>query len=57
MKDVSDSFDQVQKKAGIKGWKAKFVKRKYALEEADVPKESPWLKVIYSFDGSYFSFT
>jgi DNA polymerase alpha subunit A len=57
MKDVSDSFDQVQKKAGIKGWKAKFVKRKYAFEEADVPKESSWLKVIYSFDGSYFSFT
>jgi DNA polymerase alpha subunit A len=57
MKDVSDGFDRVQKKVGIKGWKTKFVKRKYALEEADVLKESSWLKVIYSFDGSYFTFT
>jgi DNA polymerase alpha subunit A len=52
MKDVSDGFNRVQKK----GWKAKSVKRKYALGEADVPKESSWLKVIYGFDGSYFSF-
>ena len=51
MKDVFDDFDQVRKKAGIKGWKAKFVKRKYAFGEADVPKEASWLKVVYGFDG------
>lgn len=56
MKDVYDDFDRVRKKAGIKGWKAKFVKRKYAFGEADVPKESSWLKVVYGFDGTYFSF-
>jgi len=56
MKDVYDDFDRVRKKAGIKGWKAKFVKRQYAFGEADVPKESSWLKVVYGFDGTYFSF-
>jgi DNA polymerase alpha subunit A len=52
MKDVYDDFDRVRKKAGIKGWKAKFVKRKYAFGEADVPKDASWLKVVYGFDGT-----
>jgi DNA polymerase alpha subunit A len=56
MKDVYDDFDRVRKKAGIKVWKAKFMKRKYAFGEADVLKESSWLKVVYGFDGTYFSF-
>ena len=51
MKDVYDDFDRVRKKAGIKSWKAKFVKRKYAFGEVDVPKEASWLKVVYGFDG------
>ncbi|KAI0048775.1 hypothetical protein FA95DRAFT_1678116 [Auriscalpium vulgare] len=51
MPAVYQDFDQVRRKAGIKGWKAKFVKRKYAFEEPDVPKEErQWLKVVYGFD-------
>jgi len=30
------------------------VKRKYAFGEADVLKESTWLKAVYGFDGTYF---
>ena len=57
MPAVWKDFDQVRKKAGIKGWKAKFVKRKYAFGEPDVPREeTQWLKVVYEFQGmlSYF---
>ena len=56
MKDVFDDFDRVRKKAGIKNWKAKFVKRKYAFGETDVPKDASWLKVVYGFDGSFLLF-
>lgn len=57
MKDVYSDFDQVRKKAGIKTWKAKFVKRKYAFGVADVPKEeTSWLKVVYGFDGTSVAF-
>lgn len=52
MEDVYDDFDRVRKKAGIKNWKAKFVKRQYAFGEHDVPRqETEWLKVVYGFDG------
>lgn len=52
MKDVFDDFDRVRKRVGIKSWKAKPVKRKYAFGEKDVPKdETQWLKVVYGFDG------
>ena len=52
MPAVWKDFDQVRKKAGIKGWKAKFVKRKYAFGEPGVPREeTQWLKVVYGFDG------
>lgn len=57
MPAVWRDFDQVRKKAGIKGWKAKFVKRRYAFGEFDVPREeTQWLKVVYGFQGmlSYF---
>jgi DNA polymerase alpha subunit A len=54
MPAVWKDFDQVRKKAGIKGWKAKFVKRKYAFDEPDVPREEMrWLKVVYGFEGTY----
>ena len=52
--DVWQDFDQLRRKAGIKRWRAKWVKRKYAFGEADVPKEGSWLKVPYAFDGKYF---
>ena len=49
---VYSDFDRVRKKMGIKSWKAKAVKRKYAFGEPDVPKqESQWMKVVYGFDG------
>ena len=52
MPAVWKDFDQVRKRAGIKGWKAKFVKRKYAFGEPDVPREeAQWLKVVYEFQG------
>jgi DNA polymerase alpha subunit A len=57
--DVYADFDMVRAKFGIKRWKAKFVKRKYAFGERDVPKEErQWLKVVYGFDGggSYLVF-
>ncbi|KAH8116362.1 hypothetical protein DFH11DRAFT_1580132 [Phellopilus nigrolimitatus] len=50
IKDVYNDFDAVRKKAGIKTFKAKFVKRKYAFGEPDVPtNETKWLKVVYPF--------
>lgn len=50
--DVYNDFDRVRKKLGIKSFKAKFVKRKYAFGEPDVPRgEAQWLKVVYGFDG------
>jgi DNA polymerase alpha subunit A len=53
LNDVYDDFDRVRKKMGIKVWKAKFVKRKYAFGEQDVPREErEWLKVVYGFDGN-----
>jgi len=57
MQAVWKDFDQVRKKAGIKGWKAKFVKRRYAFGEADVPREeAQWLKVVYGFEGGFFDY-
>ncbi|KAJ7282017.1 DNA polymerase family B-domain-containing protein [Mycena rebaudengoi] len=49
--DVYNDVDMLRKKAGIKSWKAKFVKRNYAFGEADVPREeAQWLKVVYGFN-------
>ena len=39
---VYRDFDAVRKKAEIKSFKAKFVKRKYAFGEPDVPMGEPW---------------
>ena len=51
--DVYSDFDKIRKKAGIKSFKGKFVKRKYAFGEADVPRgEAQWLKIVYGFDGT-----
>ncbi|PCH44462.1 hypothetical protein WOLCODRAFT_105176 [Wolfiporia cocos MD-104 SS10] len=51
MTDVYSDFDRIRKNAGIKSWKGKFVKRKYAFGEKDVPKgEAQWFKVVYGFN-------
>ena len=51
---IYSDFDRLRKKAGIKSFKAKFVKRKYAFGEKDVPREErEWLKVVYPFTGMF----
>jgi DNA polymerase alpha subunit A len=53
--DVHQEFDTFRKRAGVKAWKGKFVKRKYAFGERDVPRgEAQWMKVVYGFDGLWF---
>jgi DNA polymerase alpha subunit A len=53
MPAVWKDFDQARKKAGIKGWKANVVKRRYAFDEPDVPREeAQWLKVVYELHGT-----
>ncbi|KII85843.1 hypothetical protein PLICRDRAFT_298164 [Plicaturopsis crispa FD-325 SS-3] len=48
--DVIDDFQRVRKHAGIKTFRAKPVKRKYAFGETDIPRgETEWLKVVYPF--------
>lgn len=57
LSDIYSDFDRLRKKAGIKSFKAKFVKRKYAFGEKDVPRgERQWLKVVYPFTGELLSF-
>ncbi|KAF8920856.1 hypothetical protein CPB85DRAFT_1372860 [Mucidula mucida] len=47
---VREDFDGIRRQYGIKGFKAKFVKRKYAFAEVEVPRdERDWLKVVYPF--------
>ena len=54
--DVHQEFDTYRKRAGVKTWKAKFVKRKYAFGERDVPRgEAQWMKVVYGFDGMWLT--
>ncbi|KAF9244111.1 hypothetical protein BU15DRAFT_86076 [Melanogaster broomeanus] len=48
--DVYDDFERIRRKVGIKGWKARWVKRKYAFDVKDVPKETEWMKVLYSYE-------
>ncbi|KAG6847687.1 hypothetical protein H0H93_006564, partial [Arthromyces matolae] len=49
--DVHGDFEMIRKEIGVKSWKGKFVKRKYAFGEKDVPRgESQWLKVVYGFN-------
>jgi DNA polymerase alpha subunit A len=54
--DVYQEFDTFRKRAGVKTWKARFVQRKYAFGERDVPRgEAQWMKVVYGFDGMWFT--
>ncbi|EIW58350.1 DNA-directed DNA polymerase alpha catalytic subunit POL1 [Trametes versicolor FP-101664 SS1] len=49
--EIYSDFDRLRRKAGIKAFKGKFVKRKYAFGEKDVPREEKqWLKVVYGFN-------
>ena len=52
--DIYSDFDKLRQKARIGKFKAKFVKRKYAFGEKDVPREErQWMKVVYPFSGMY----
>lgn len=51
--DVYGDFDRVRKRLGVKSFKGKFVRRRYAFGEEEVPREAQWLKVVYPFDGQY----
>ena len=56
IEDVHKEFDTFRKRSGVKTWKAKFVKRKYAFGERNVPRgEAQWMKVVYGFDGMWFT--
>ncbi|EEB96533.1 hypothetical protein MPER_04320, partial [Moniliophthora perniciosa FA553] len=48
--DVYRDFDAIRRKAGIGKFKGKFIQRKYAFGEPDVPREeTTWMKVAYPF--------
>ncbi|KAG7093423.1 hypothetical protein E1B28_007104 [Marasmius oreades] len=48
--DVYRDFDAIRKRANIGKFKGKFVERKYAFGDPDVPREeTPWLKIAYPF--------
>ena len=54
--DVHKEFNTLRTRAGVKAWKGKFVKRKYAFGESDVPRgEAQWMKVVYGFNGMWFT--
>ncbi|KAF8552703.1 hypothetical protein OG21DRAFT_1511107 [Imleria badia] len=46
--DVYNDFERIRREIGIKSWKARWVTRKYAFDYKDVPKETEWMKVLYS---------
>lgn len=49
MEDVYQEVDAIRSKHKVTTWAAKPVSRKYAFELEDVPAESDYLKVVYSF--------
>ncbi|KAK0497423.1 hypothetical protein EDD18DRAFT_1162173 [Armillaria luteobubalina] len=56
--DVYRDFDAIRKKVSIKSFRGKFVNRKYAFGETDVPREErQWMKVVYGFDQPQLSNT
>jgi DNA polymerase alpha subunit A len=53
-RDVYGDFEMIQKQIRIKLRKGRFLKRKYAFEEKDVPQgESHRFKVVCSFNGMH----
>ena len=53
--DVYDDFDRIRKKMCIRSWKARWVKRNYAFDMKDIPKEAEWMKVLYSYESKFSS--
>jgi DNA polymerase alpha subunit A len=51
-RDVQRDFEEARRSFKINRCGIKWVKRKYAFEEPDVPKEETmWMKVVYPFSG------
>ncbi|CAO3612530.1 unnamed protein product [Cunninghamella echinulata] len=50
MDDVLNEFTETLQRHKIQHWKSSIVKRKYAFELKDIPKESTYLKIQYSFE-------
>ncbi|KAI9308481.1 hypothetical protein BJ944DRAFT_101122 [Cunninghamella echinulata] len=50
MDDVINEFTETLQRYKIQHWKSSIVKRKYAFELKDIPKESTYLKIQYSFE-------
>ncbi|KAF8141953.1 hypothetical protein EV363DRAFT_1468612 [Boletus edulis] len=48
--DVYSDFERIRREIGIKSWKARWVTRKYAFDYKDIPKETEWMKVLYSYE-------
>lgn len=52
--EIDEDFDNIRKQMKIKSYRGKFVKRKYAFGETEIPRgESSWMKVVYGFNGKY----
>ncbi|KAH0836440.1 putative DNA polymerase alpha subunit [Lanmaoa asiatica] len=49
--DVYSDFERIRREIGIKSWKARWVTRKYAFDYKEIPKETEWMKVVYSYEG------
>ena len=50
--DIYEEFDSLRERHGITHFAGKFVQRKYAFELKDIPAETEYLKVVYSFSGT-----
>lgn len=55
MDDVINEFTETLQRHKIQHWKSSIVKRKYAFELKDIPKESTYLKIQYSFEGNIYT--
>jgi DNA polymerase alpha subunit A len=49
IQDVYQEFDEIRRKFNIKSFSSKAVQRNYAFELPNVPSQSDYLKVLYSF--------
>lgn len=53
MEEVYEEVYSLLLKIGVQRFKAKSVSRKYAFELFDIPRESDYLEVLYSYDSKF----
>ncbi|CAO3623047.1 unnamed protein product [Cunninghamella blakesleeana] len=51
MDEVINEFTNILNRHKILNWKSSIVKRKYAFDKKDIPKESTYLKIQYSYEN------